>query len=264
MHETNKFANLDKYKHGELIDLITNNFKVVEIGGKQVIQTPDGDFIEYVLMEERFFLDNWLAQFAIGLTGNKNYFNHEQWSKYTEQFTKGVIVINDNKDVVLVIRKFIDMDLNYAQQHVVDDIVRKGSGAKYVPDPMEVDQILNSVAQGISEATSQNPDYDTLTALIPMEYYLAHDVDPNVLKQVIWIRDNYTYKDEPIDPEGDILPRIEAILYKNARDEFVSNEEKALVEEITNGEFIFNSGSNKVDDKVSHMSQEDDFDPLAD
>lgn len=262
-----QIAGLDKYKHGKLVEFLSSTFKCVELGGKQVIQTPDGEFIEYVLMDEQYFIDNWLAQFAVGVSGNANYFNHEQWSKYTLQFTKGVIVVNKDKLPTLIIRKFIDMDLSFQQQHLVDQYVRPAANAKFIPDAQEVDAIVNNVAQAIEQITSQNPEYDTLTAMIPMEYYLAHGVDPLVVKQVIWIRDNYLYKGEPITPDSEVLKRIEEILYKNSRGETITAEDKELVEEVTEGNFIFNTDTNKVGDKVSNnnSSQEDDdnFDPFA-
>lgn len=265
---SSQLAGLDKYKHGKLVEFLSTTFKSVELGGKQVIQTPDGEFIEYVLMDEQYFLDNWLVQFAVGVTGNANYFNHEQWSKYTQQFTKGVIVINKDKLPTLIIRKFIDMDLSFQQQHLVDNYVRPAANAKFIPDEQEVDAIVTNVAMAIEQITAQNPDYDTLTAMIPMEYYLAHGVDPLVVKQVIWIRDNYTYQGEAIAPDSEVLARIEEILYKNARGELISFNDKEFVEEVTNGEFIFNTEPNKVGDKVSNQksSQEDEgeFDPYGD
>lgn len=266
MVDKTQFADIDRSKHGKLIEFMTDAFKSVEIAGKNVIQTPDGEFIEYVLMEEKYFIDNWLVQFAIGHVGEKNYFNHEAWSRLTNAFTKGVIVLNEDKQPVVLIRKFIDMDLNYMQKHHLQDVAGQASDAKFIPNKEEADELVNRFAEAVKVITSQNPDYDTLTSMIPLEYYLRNGVDPTVVKQVIYIRDNYKINDEPIEPDCEVMKEVEAILYKYARMEPVTAKEKALVTEVTNGDFIFDESPNKVEDKVNQTAESDqaaDFDPLA-
>lgn len=265
MVDQTQFEGIDRAKHGKLIQFMTDAFKSVEIAGKNVIQTPDGEFIEYVLMEEKYFIDNWLVQFAIGHVGEKNYFNHESWSRLTDAFTKGVIVLNEEKQPVVLIRKFIDMDLNHMQQHHMTDVSRQASAAKFIPNKDEADELVNRYAQAVTIITSQNPEYDTLTSMIPLEYYLNNGVDPTVVKQVIYIRDTYQIDGKPIEPDCEVMKKVEATLYKFARGEYVSPEEKALVTEITNGDFIFDQDPNKVEDKVNQPeTPAQDFDPLAD
>jgi hypothetical protein len=263
MADKSAFANVDRAKHGKLEELLTS-IKCVEIAGKQVIQTPDGEFLEYVMMEEEFFVDNWLSQFAIGNVAGRNYFNQDAWNKMTDGYTKGVIVLNTDKEPVVLIRKFIDMDLNVNQAAYVEQYTRHASHAANMPNKEHVDAVVTSLADIISAVTVQNPEYDTLTAMIPYEYYLSKGVDPAVLKQVIYIRDTFTYKGETIDLESDLLKKVEAILYKNARDEKINKAEVALIDEITQGSFIFNDESNKVDNKVSNSTVEKPFDPLSD
>lgn len=259
---------LDKGKHGKLIDFLSSSFRSHEVGGKNIIQSIDGEFLEYVLMDEQYFLDNWLAQFAIGTPGTKNYFNHQGWSDMTNGFTKGVIILNDEQQPTLIIRKFIDMDLGINAQAYLDHYARQASFAQYVPEKAEADEIVQKFAEVAVAVTGQNPDYDTLTAMIPYEYYLRHGVDPTVVKQVIHIRDNFTYKGEPIGEESEVLPQVEAILYKNARNEKLTQSEKNLIIEITNDGFIFNDDANNVDTKVQEKKQEDipddDYDPMVD
>lgn len=259
---------IDKAKHGKLVDFLNTAFRSHEVGGRNIIQTQDGEFLEYVLMEEQYFLDNWLAQFAIGTPGTKNYFNHEAWSAMTDGFTKGVIVLNEEQQPTLIIRKFIDMDLGINAQAYLDHYARQAAFAQYVPDKAEADEIVNKFAEVTVAITGQNPDYDTLTAMIPYEYYLRHGVDPTVVKQVIHIRDNFTYKGQSIGEESEVLPQVEAILYKNARNEKLTQAEKNLIIEITNDGFIFNDDTNSVDTKVQEHKQEeipdDDYDPMVD
>lgn len=259
------FENIDQSKHASLIDLMTNNFRHVEIAGKQVIQTLDGEFVEYVLMEESFFVENWLVQFAIGHVGTKNYFNHAEWSRLTDGFTKGAIILNEDKQPVCLIRKFIDMDLSTAGQTYLDHFAREASKAKFVPKD-EADELIRGFADVVGKIAEQNPDYDTLTAMIPYEYYIRHGVDPTVVKQCIWIRDNYKFAGEAIDPESDIMKAVEIVLYKHARGEATTEKERALVFNITNGDFNFDGTINTVDTAISEEKEQPKpaFDPLAD
>lgn len=253
------FAGVDKAKHGKLMRFMQNSYRYAMVGGKQVIQTADGEFIEYAIMEEQFFVENWLMQFAIGTVNDINYFNHTEWSRITDGFTKGVIVINEEKQPVCLIRKFIDMDLNVNQEYHLQNAARHGSQAKFVPDSMEADMIIQKFAEDVDMITAQNPNYDTLTAMIPMEYYRQHGIEPDAAKNVMYIREHYGCSDENLD-------RVRDIMYKNTRGENISNEDKLFIIELTNDEFIFNSDENKVQDKVHFNPDEpnDDFDPLAD
>lgn len=259
----NMFQGIDKAKHGKLLEFL-GSIKTVQLAGKDIIQTPGGEFIEYVFMDEQYFIDNWLAQFAIGNVAGKNYFDQDGWNRLTDGYTKGVIVLNQDKDPTLLIRKFIDMDLNPNQQAYFDQYTRTASHAAHIPNKDEVDSIMASLADILSQAAAQNPDYDTLTAMIPYEYYLSKGIDPTVMKQVIYIRDHYTYKGEPIDPTGPLIAQIETILYKNARGEAIQKEEVVLINEVTNNEFEFNDTVNKVDTQDSVVQEEKPFDPLSD
>ncbi|QYN80025.1 hypothetical protein PQD71_gp132 [Kosakonia phage Kc263] len=258
----NVFEGIDVSKHSKLVDLL-GSIRSVEINGKTVIQTQDGEFIEYVLMDEQYFVEHWLVQFAIGNVSGRNYFNQEAWNKLTDGYTKGVIILNDDQQPVVLIRKFIDMDLNANQQAIFDQYTRTASHAANIPNKDEVDQIMTSLSSILSGVAQQNPDYDTLTALVPYEYYLSKGIDPTVVKQVIYIRDTYTYKGQPIQPDGDLLKQVEAILYKNARNELITKEEIALINEITDNQFEFNGTVNKVETNNSQPAQEEKFDPFS-
>jgi len=254
---------LDKFKHSKLIDLL-NGVRSIEINGKQIIQTQEGEFIEHVLMDEQYFIDNWLAQFALGNVSGKNYFNQNEWNRLTDGYTKGVIVLNAEKEPVLVIRKFIDMDLNVNQQQYFETYTRGVASYAYCQNKDEINQVVESLANVLSQVAEQNPEYDTLTAMIPYEYYLSKGIDPTVVKQVIYIRDNYNYQGKPIDPDGELITKIEKILYKNARQESISIDEIKLINEITNGDFIFNETVNKVGSNNSQTQHEKPFNPFSD
>lgn len=253
---------IDNRKHSKLLELAAS-IKSLEINGQQILQTPDGDFVEYVLMEEEFFVDNWLSQFAIGRVGGKNYFNQQGWNVITDGYTKGVIVINEDKDAVLIIRKFIDMNLNANQRHALESYTRGASETLHIQDKARVDEAVDSLSIVIGKITEiKNPDYDVLTAMIPLEYYLSKGINPFVMKQVIYIRDTYKYKDIPMVEQEDVLKKVEQILHNNIIGMKIPIEDIKLVTEITNGEFIFN-GSENVVETNKPVQPEKPYDPFS-
>lgn len=258
------FNGIDVREHGLLTDLFST-IRSMDLGGKNIIQTLDGQFIEYILMDEDYFVNNWLAQFAIGRTGKHNYFDQTGWNKLTDGYTKGVIVINEEKLPVLIIRKFIDMNLDTNQASLLEHYTRRASDAANIPNKSEVDKVLSGLADIVTNVTEiTNPDYDTLTAMVPYEYYLSKGINPIVMKQVIWIRDNYTYEGLPLTAESPVLKEIEGALLKNANGDPISQAEIDLVIKVTNGDFEFNGIPNKVETQNSSPAPQKDFDPLSD
>lgn len=263
MATENDFSNIDKVKHSKMVDFL-QSIKSVEIAGKNVIQLPDGEFAEYVLMEERYFVENWLTQFAIGFVNGINYFDQEGWFRLTDAFTKGVIVLNEDKEPVLLIRKFTDIDMNANNRSYLEYHVNKiGSNAKFNPNKAEVDTALNTLTEIVEKLTEQNKDYDTLTMMIPWEYYISKGVNFYIMKQLIYIRDNFSYKGQPIKGNEELLIKIEDILKRNALKQPVYTKEKELINEITNNTFIFYDGEYLVETKDSPSSQKE-IDPLVD
>lgn len=263
MEANKEFTGIDAQKHGELLDML-RDLRSMDIGGHKVMQLPDGEFVEHVLMDEEYFIANWLPLFAIGMVNGKNYFNQDSWNVLTDGYTKGVIVLNKEKEPVLVIRKFIDMDLGINHKNYLDQVTRQAAHAANIPDKADVDSIVNNVATIIEQVTSQNEEWDTLTMMIPWQYYLDHGINPYVSKQVVYIRDTFSYKgvkmNHPIN--GDLLDQVTDILLRNSRSEKITPAEKALVNEITQNTFIFNGEANKVEDQSS--STDRPFDLLSD
>jgi hypothetical protein len=258
-----QFDQIDQVKHGKLMDFLTE-IRSIDIAGKRIIQLPDGEFAEHVLMEEDYFVENWLTGFAIGFVNGKNYFNQDGWYQITDGYTKGVIVLNANKEPVVVIRKFIDMDMSINNQSYLEYYVRTmGANAKFNPNKAEVDATLNELTNIVQKLTEQNPEYDTLTMMVPWEYYLSKGVNPTVLKQVIYIRDSFSYKGVPLSEDEELLKQVEDILKRNAEKKPVTVAEKNLIGEITGNTFIFHDGSNVVETKTSSDSEKE-FDPLSD
>ncbi|QZA70553.1 hypothetical protein AH04_70 [Erwinia phage AH04] len=264
MANENDFNKVDKQKHGKLMEFL-NSVRSLDVAGKKIIQLPDGEFAEYILMEEEYFVDNWLTQFAIGFIDKTNYFNQDGWYRLTDGFTKGVIVINAEKDPVVIIRKFIDMDMSVNNQSYLEYYVRTiGANAKFNPNKAEVDDALNELTNIVEKLTEQNPDYDTLTMMVPWDYYLSKGVNPRVLKQVIYIRDKFTYQDQPIAGNDELLKQIEDILYRNDAKKVISFSEKKLINEITGNTFIFHDGGNIVETNSHSSDEQKEFNPLSD
>lgn len=257
------FESIDKIKHGKMVDFL-QTIKSVEIAGKNVIQLPDGEFAEYILMEEEYFVNNWLSQFAIGFVNGHNYFDQEGWYRLTDAFTKGVIVLNEDKEPVLLIRKFIDIDISSNNRSYLEYHINKiGANAKFNPNKAEVDQTLGTLTEIIEKLTEQNPDYDTLTMMIPWEYYISKGVNFYIMKQLIYIRDNFKYQGLPVKGNEELLIQIEDILKRNALKQPVHQKEKELISEITNNTFIFYDGEYVVEANSSPVSQKE-IDPLVD
>lgn len=257
-------SNVDKVKHGKMLEFL-QSIKSVEIAGKNVIQLPDGEFAEYVLMEEEYFVNNWLSQFAIGFVNGVNYFDQEGWYRLTDAFTKGVIVLNEDKEPVLLIRKFTDIDMSANNRSYLEYHVNKiGANAKFNPNKAEVDTALNTLTEIIQKLTEQNEDYDTLTMMIPWEYYISKGVNFYIMKQLVYIRDNFSYQGVPVKGNDDLLIQIEDILKRNALKQPVYTKEKELIAEITGNTFIFYDGEYLVETKNSSSASQKDIDPLVD
>lgn len=256
-------ANEFNWREHDKLKKLLNGLNAVEIDGKQVIQTKNGEFLEHVLMEEEYFVNTWLMQFAIGMVGHKNYFNQDGWNKATDGYTKGVIVLNREQEPVLMIRKFTDMDLSVNHKSLLDQYSRHASQAFHAQKE-DQSKIIDSYAQIVTAIAGQNEEYDTLTWMIPLEYYLSKGIHPGVMKEVIYIRDTYSYNGIPMHQQDELLKKVEGILYKNTRGEKLSQLEIDLISDITNNEFTFNGGENVVATNNSQPVEEKPFDPFSD
>ena len=242
----------DQMSHGELIEFLTQAFNHAEIDGNVVLQTKEGEFLDYVLMEEQYFVDNWLTQFAIGFVGGKSYFDHESWYKLTIGFTKGVIVVDQSKSPVLIIRKFLEAVIPEEGIAVLERCAAAAGVAKVVADNAEKTKIINQLAEQIkyiSEVADKHVS-NSITDLIPDSYYQKHDIHPLTLQQVIYIRDRYKYKGEQITPENPVLGRVEKILKDWNLHGIATAPDQAFIKELTNGEFFFDNGKDMVEPKV--------------
>lgn len=261
----------DPDQHGKFIDFVTGAFKYVKIGEHEIIQTPDGALVEHVLMEEDYFVENWLTQFAIARVNGKNYFDLAGWSELTEGFTKGVIILNENKELVFIIRKFTDMSLNYHAKDYMNRACRAGTQAHSVPDEQSRDEIITKLSTNVKGLLKDHVNDDTsITAMIPKQYYIDKGISVDTLQQLIYIRDNFEYAGSPIDPEGDIMKRLEKVLRKWNTEYVVEEQDKKFVIDITQGTFNFNKPSHLVEEESKQqpskpVTQEvdDEFDPLG-
>ncbi|QDB70472.1 hypothetical protein CF8_0060 [Aeromonas phage CF8] len=266
--DTTELNTIDRMDHGDLIEFLTSSFKYADVGGQRVIQTPDGLFVEHVLMEESYFVENWLTQFAIHQVGDKNYFNMEEWNILTDGFTKGVIVINENKTPVLIIRKFTDMGLSSAAADKLNFCGSYASRAHHAQD-RERDELIKQFATQVQAISESETRGNTIPEMIPLEYYRQHGVDPLTMQQVIYIRDNYQHAGSPIDPDSDILKRVEKILFGWNVENKITADDKAFVLEITENQFSFDYDHHYVDtadqpNVITKPEEPETFDPLAD
>lgn len=261
---------IDVSKHDKLMELMTNSFRVAEVDGRRILQSPDGEFLEYVLMDQSYFNENWLTQFALGYVGEHNYFDMTAWSDITLAFTKGVIVIDNTGTPVLVIRKFTDINMTGDGQAWMNYYGGQVAKAKHAIDEHERDEMISNFAKQIEAVTKElgSPNSNDLTSMIPDRYYKENGVDVTTMKQVIYIRDTYKLGGNHLDPDGEVINRVEKVLSKWNNQRVVSDQDKKFILEVTSNEFIFDSTQDKVEPNNSEspapVNTAPAVDPFAD
>ena len=249
-----KFMSDNPAEHGELLELMTNNFNHMLIDGHHVIQTDDGEFVEHVLMDEEYFVQNWLAQFAIARVGERNYFDMETWNAITDGFTKGVIILDADKNPQFVIAKFTDMHMSPTDRFVMAHAAAKAGNGKFIPDLGERGKLTQEFSQDIAQILTAN-EAPTIPEMIPEWFYQKHKVDRVTMAQVTFIRDNYQYAGQWLDPDGDILKKVEKVLGSWNQNRIASEEDKKFVIDLTGGVFNFDYTGNKVEAQIAEQEQ---------
>ena len=258
--------------HGDLVELMESKLRHLQIDGRLVMQDEYGEFIGYKLMEEDYFVEHWLAQFALGRIDGTCYFDLDGWYDLTDGYTNGIIVLNsEEKNYLFIIDSFIT--INFGSNELKNAFQSLGNRASKIASPMipieEKAKHINDFAVALEINDNKAPkeeNEDKFTSLIPNWFYAKHNVNPNVMKSLIYIRTNYKYKGNSIDPDSDIFSKIESIMTKYYTGENLSTLEKELITEVTNGELILeNYTPNKVEVQAKKIIIEDEpFDPLLD
>lgn len=246
--------------HGGLHQFVTEAYKSATIEGQEIIQTPDGDLLEHVLMDEDYFVNNWLGQFALANVAGHCYFDHASWGAMTQQFTKGVIVVSAAREYLFAIPKFSQAILPDEAKHVMDELARRAGVAQLVPDENEKTKIINNFAVQAKYVgdVAQSQGHVTITDMIPAEFYATHDVSPLAMKQTIFIRDKY-------NPSEADLERVDVILKKWNMEKVVSPADRKFIQTVTQDNFIFDEGDDMVAPVVGQeKTDEVPFDPFAD
>lgn len=251
----------DDLDHGKLVELATKSIKIAELDGQELIQTPDGQFLEHLFMDEDYFVNNWLAQFALGTVGGRSYFDFEGWGNLTAMFTKSIVVVDAEKNPMLVIPKFSTAMIPEEGKAFLERFATEAGNAKNAVEESEKDRIIKEFAvkvKKIGEISDQVMPVG-LTAMIPDHYYARFDVNPVVMQQVIYLRDVYK-------PEDKHLDRAETILKTWNKDKIVTQVDREFMYTLTNGDFIFDDGVNTVEQNVQgeqHVPEQEEFDPFA-
>lgn len=274
-HEQIRYLAEDPEQHLELMEFLSNTFKFIKIDGHEIIQTKEGLFVEHVVIDQDYFNDNWLTQFAIGTVGGKNYFNMDGWSSITDGFVKGAIIVDKDKNYKFVIPKFVGLDLSFAARSKMLEIAHIGDEAKHIPDPQRRARAQNTYSAHVINILN-NDDHGPrdLPSCIPEWYYKEHNVSPDTMQQVIYIRDTYKFAGNDIEPDGPVMERIKKVLYKWNTTNKASADDKKFIMDITNNEFSFDYEQDMVakeeqDKKVPDAPEttqpevDEDFDPLG-
>lgn len=249
-----KFMTNNPHEHGELLELMTNNFKYAIIDGHQVFQTDDGEFVEHVLMDEQYFVENWIAQFAIARVGERNYFDMESWNTITDGFTKGVIILDENKQPLFVITKFTDMGLNPIERATMTSCAGKAGNGKFIPDLAERGRMTHTFSEELNVILNSREGL-TIPEMVPQWFYKKHNVDPLTMSQVTFIRDNFLYAGQPLDPDGDILIKVQRVLSKWNNEKVISDDDRKFILDVTGGTFNFDYEVNKVEPQATDVQQ---------
>lgn len=226
---------LDSIEHGDLADLIDNDLRFDAIDGRIIIQGKEGEIIGYTAMYESIFVNTWLSQFAIDEVNGKRYFDMQSWSELTDKLVKGVIIVeNGTNDILFIIPSFSRPMLSPNGAHELKDISAKANFAKNITDPLEQKRFIEAYARRVEKiVVAEGQDYG-LTRLIPIEFYAKHNVVPEALKSMIYIRDEFG-----VQPDTDEFNKTEQILLKHYKGLQTSQSERDYVIKITQGRFHF-------------------------
>lgn len=230
-----QYPDLDKIEHGDLADLIDNDLRFDAIDGRIIIQGKEGEIIGYTAMYESIFVNNWLTQFAIDEVNGKRYFDMAGWSLLTDKLVKGVIIVEDGtNDVLFIIPSFSRPMLSQQGAHELKDISAKANFAKNIQDPHEQKIFIEAYARRVEKIVSAEGEDYGLTRLIPAEFYAKHNVVPEALKAMIYIRDEFG-----VQADTDDFRKTEQILVKHYKGLQTSPSEREYVTNITHGRFHF-------------------------
>lgn len=255
----------DKDDHDELLQLVDEKVISYSADGRIIsFSVGENQFIDYVIMGDEYFYHNWLTQFAIGTVAGRNYFDMTTWSEITDKFTKGVIVVHEQtKDFLFLIPKFIEPNYDATAMAVITRLSRKAGNGKN-QSKENATKTVSVFAKLFTEITNRQKAHDGVTDLVPDRIYKMFNVNPKVLKDVIYIRDHFKTIGTS-DEAGDEATRI---ITKNYNGEKVTQKEKEFIWSLTNNQYIFADGAivkeetvKQTDDKPKHVPK---FDPFSD
>lgn len=227
-----------------------------EVGGKLMLGDGELPFNVAHVFYEKEFVRKWLMAFALGNNYGVNYFNADAWFALTENGMKHAMVVDENHKPLLVIPPIITTNLSprdYAilraastqMQAVAADTLRKN-------DPNANLSLANQLQNYFSTLKRL-----TLTDMVNAEFYTKHGIIPEVEQQIYYIKDNINNGQAPLED----ITKSRDILYRNYRDEPITQEEQEFIDRLAKGEFTFKNPPVKktVQEKVA---AEKPFDPF--
>lgn len=253
----------DSFEHEDLIELVDEKVVTYSADGKTIsFSLAENEFVDYVLMGDEYFYNNWLTQFAIGTVAGRNYFDMSTWSEITDRFTKGVIVVHEEtKAFLFIIPKFIEPNYSAEAQALICRLSRMAGRSKN-QSREEATKTVSAFAKLFQEISSKEKEHGGVTDLIPNRIYEMFKVNPKVLKDVIYIRDHFKTIGAN-DKNGDEATRIITKRYNN---EPITKKEKEFIWSLTEGQYIFADGGISEDNATqpSKPKKTVAFNPFAD
>lgn len=218
------------------------DYSVTEIDGKRMM-TAKGEQVPFnvkaVLLESQFVRD-WLIPFALGISNGRNYFPVAQWMDISEDGSQSVMVVTDEKPhkPLLIIPPLSSNNMGPEQfrafrkiEHAIKVIANDGQRSA---DPM-----ASAALAGQSKNALKDVKQRTITELVSPWYYESKGIVPLVEQQLYFIYENINNKAISLDE----LSAARPILYKAHRNEFVSNEEKELINRLVKEQYDVDFGT---------------------
>ena len=232
MNETTKDVPLLVFKNEDMAnDFGFLNKIQVKKSNEELFMSVDGKLVNsgYEMSESEFVKD-WLWQFAVGLVGDKRYFDLTSWFEITNN-GKLSVVIKDDKDpnkTLFVIKPIVDVNLNQNEIKNMKAVGMYLSRTALTPDVQLRSKLFRNGIDFLSENIKS--ERKELHDFIPMEFFEKHKVYPWVCKAVIYIRDTFGYA-----PDSKALGVIQSVLTKYYLKEKLSKKEIEFLEKATGG-----------------------------
>lgn len=234
-----EFQSYDRAKQIQLEESFgfLKDIKIDNIGGQDYM-TKDGVPLNAVSkMTETEFVRDWLVGFALNNSASsKNYFNFVNWGKQSNQHTMAVLIVKDDdpKETIFVVKPLSSYDMSIMER----DILRQASAALHsslaakqqgLPSSLNPEMIVSTAGQYMAD-----PAHTPIHQLVPLEFYHKHNLYPEALRKVIYIRDEIFGG----NISQEILFKLKDIFEKEDKEGCATREDYEFVKSVCGDDYI--------------------------